>query len=249
MRPALIDSSNGTGATLGLDFDGKGTLYKHAIGSGSSTDFSRPTGNFELNYNASGTVTADKDRNPQDFLNAMLSALYSLGTVNLGSFRLGGFGKFETDQSFDNKQFVYGARAAYGEIGVFTPSLNPSDELALAINRGQVDPKGDTERETALGTHDLPKYYRTDLELYYQWNVRWKITESLNADGVELDYRYFRESSPPPAVSAAGLDWHHFALARVNFNSNFFVAYGYGKLPFDQQNNKVYQVGLSYKVP
>jgi hypothetical protein len=164
-------------------------------------------------------VTAAAKRNPKDFLDADLTGSYVLTTNSFGAFKAGGFAKYETDQSFDNKQLVYGVRGTYLKLGVFTQF---HDWVTVHASGGQVDPKGDEDRHTALGTSDLPKYYRNDVECFYHVDVRWKISSELQVKSVELGYLYFLESSAPAQVAAAGLDRHHLATARVKDGTGGF---------------------------
>lgn len=244
LRPALIDTSNGPGSTLGLEFEGSGTLCSKVVPLGKQTDFETAQGAvIQLDYQTSGTLTSNKNRNPKDLLDAQLNGSFLYDAASAGTVSFGGFGKYETDQSFDNKQLVYGLRATYVKLSVFTQS---EDWVALRVAHGQVDPKGDQEREAALGTSDLPKYYRNDFEFVYHVNVRWSITAAITVESIELDYLYFLESSAPAQVEAAGLSRHHLATARVNFAKNLYVGYGKGRLPFDKQNDSIYEIGLHY---
>jgi hypothetical protein len=248
VRPALLDTSDGTGSTIGLEFEAHEVPF-----SGKGHDLFSPTGRIgdtivgkpELKFDATGTVTADAKRNPKDLLDGDLTGSYVLTTNSYGAFKLGGFGKYETDQSFDNKQFVYGLRSTYVKIGLLTQF---GDWVALRAARGQVDPKGDKDRETALGTSDVPKYYRNEFEFAYHVDVRWNISSELKIVSVELDYLYFLESSAPAQVEAAGLDRHHLATVRLNFANNLYIGYGKGRLPFDKQNDSIYEIGLHYKL-
>jgi hypothetical protein len=248
IRPAILDSSNGTGSTLGLEFQGSGTPVSQNINEFNPTGLigEAITGKFELKYDASGTVAADADRNPKDFLNAMLTASYVLGSSQYGSIKVGAFSRYEADQTFKSKQFVYGASLTYVKLGIFT---QVADWVAVDVRRGRVDPNGDKAREAALGTSSLPQYYRDDFEADYHYDVRWKLVDAIQLESVELSYLYFLETAPPAQVEAAGLDRHHLATLRINFANNIFVAYSRGRLPFDKTNDKIYEIGLSYKLP
>jgi hypothetical protein len=248
LRPALLDTSDGSGSTLGLEFEVHETPLSGKVNEIPVGDSIGDTivGKAELKFDATGTVTADAKRNPKDLLDAALNGNYVLTTNSCGAFKVGGFGKYEADQSFDNRQFVYGVRGTYVKLGLLAGVAG--DWVALKVSRGQVDPKADKDRQTALGTTELAKYYRNDLELVYHLNVRWAITSELTVESLELDYAYFLESSPPSQVEAAGLDRHHLATARVNFAKNLYVAYGKGTLPFDQQSSTIFEIGLHYKL-
>ena len=67
-------------------------------------------------------------------------------------------------------------------------------------------------------------------------------------EGFEFNYRYFKESSAPGAVKAAGLDTFFLRTFRLNLAKEFFIAYSSGKLPFDVKNDDFFELGLSYKL-
>jgi hypothetical protein len=242
LRPAVIDTSDGTGSTLGLEFQGSGTLISRSLDSNdagsNAIDTTATLGDLALNYSTSGTITADKNRNPKDFLDALLDASYE-SSRTFGSLSGGVFYKFETDQSFANKQSVYGLRATYVKLGIF----QQTDWVGLDVNYGRVDPTGDADRAAALGTTPLAQYNRADFELEYLYNVGGKLIQTL-----EVNYRYFLEQAPPAQIEAAGLDKHHLVTARVGLPKDLFVAYSTGKLPFDKRNDKAFELGFSYKL-
>jgi hypothetical protein len=238
VSPVLIDTSDGTGSTLGLEFALKGTLAQRNLDSDDFDFEHAKLGSFLLKYDVSGTATADADRNPKDFLNALLSASYQM-TRTFGSLRAGGFAKYESDQSFDNHQSVYGLKATYVKLGIF----QEADWVALDLSTGRVNPQGDTEREQALGTTDLRGYYRTDAEFVYRCTVGVSIIDTF-----EFNYRYFRESSPPAQVEAAGLDRHHLTTFYLGLPKDLFIAYSTGTLPFDRRSDRIFEVGLTFKL-
>jgi hypothetical protein len=244
IKPELLDSTDGSGATLALAFNAAGTPWKKKV-TGNDSDIigEATTGKVELSYQAAGTVAADAARNTKDFLDALLSGNYAFGGT-FGSLTGGPFGKFETDQRFDKKQFVYGARATYAKLGL----LQISDWVALDVNYGRVDPKGDKDREAALGTDDLRQYYRTDLEFDYHYPVRWKLADEFTVESLEVQYLYFLEHAPPPQIEAAGLNRHHLFTGRVNLANHFYLAYSTGSLPFDKNQNKTYEFGFRFKL-
>ena len=132
-------------------------------------------GEAKLSYQGSGTVTTEAKRNPKNFLDfrGNLDAAYS--SPGTGSFALGGFVKYEADQSFDNSNFVYGGHATWGKYGLFAPN----DFLALDFAYGQVDPGEDTERKTALGVAKLDGYSRFDFEALYMLNTGFPVVVQL----------------------------------------------------------------------
>jgi hypothetical protein len=239
-RPVVIDGSNSTGATVGLQWDlrrdknfsfedddeGEDIPPNIALGAGS------------IGYKLSGTATADRERNPKNFLDALVDV--KLRHVQAGGRLAGGlFAAYEADQSFENRQFAYGLRATAWKRDL--PFRR--DVLALDLNLGQVDPSKDTARQAALGSSELERYERWNLEFAYKTAIRWKDVRSL-----ELNYRYYREISPPDAVRAEHLHEHKLGTARLALKNDLFIAYSRGKLPFDRESDKIFEIGWTHNL-
>lgn len=244
IEPVVLDGSNSTGAALGIAWLIKGGIIENDLSgtrrvSDTFDDVAAPITRFEVGYRLSGTATADKERNPRNFQDGLLDAK-ALYSAPAGAVAAGLFGKYEADQSLDDRQSVYGFRVTLGRLGL--AHRNKLDFIALDINLGQVDPAKDAAREAALGTTDLERYYRWDLEFLYMYPIAFRGIETL-----EFNYRYFRETNPPFAVEQAGLDRHKLATVRLGLKNDFFLAYSSGKLPFDRQSDRIYEVGWSYK--
>jgi hypothetical protein len=238
VEPQVLDTTDGSGSVLGVAFTAKGTLKERNLDS-DDFDFEHARlGGFSLKYEASGTIAASQERNPKDFVNGSLTADYLLSR-KAGAVLAGGFVKYETTQGFDDKESVVGLHVTLLRLGV----LGQGDWVALSVNRGRVNPKEDTERQAALGTTELPEYYRTDLEFEYLYPFSGKLVQN-----IEFNYRYFAESSPSPQIVAAGLDRRHLITYRIGLPRDFFVAYSVGALPFDKKNEQIFQLGLSYKL-
>ena len=239
IKPSVIQSTDGGGATLALDYSIKGAIQRPLAGSDAgSPDIGTSSGAFQIAWKGSGTIAADKDKNPRDFLDILGDLSFAYGSL-AGDFSAGGFVKYEADQSFSNKQSVYGARLTYAKIAM----LAQSDEMFVDLHYGQVDPSKDSEREAA-GADPKKKYYRSDFEAYYMYPLKWNLLRRL-----ELNYRYFRETSPPEVITAAHLETHILRIVRLGLMNDFFVAYSTGRLPFDHKDDKAVQLGWSYKLP
>jgi hypothetical protein len=242
INPTIIDSKNNTGGTVGIDYNFKGDLLSKDFASkdtGSSIDPDATLGSAVVSYFGSGTVAASKERNPKNFLDFLLDAKLKYSAPRLGTVLGGLFTKYETDQSFDNRQAVYGLRATYGKF----EALGKNDFVALDLSYGRVDPKEDAVRQAALGTDPLEPYYRWNLEFLYMYPLRWKVVTA-----VELNYRLFLENSAPASIKAADLDKHELATIRIGLQNDLFLAYSAGKLPFDRRNDNIFQIGFSYKL-
>jgi len=241
-NPIVIDSKDGIGATVGIEYKFNGELLSKDFDSkdsGASFNPNIAIGSAVVSYSGSGTVAVSKVRNPKNFLEFLLDAKLRYSAPRAGSVTGGLFSKYETDQSFSNKQLVYGLGATYGKYA----ALAANDFVALDANYGRVDPKDDSERKTAIGTTTLDSYYRWNLEFLYMYPLNWKTVRT-----VEFNYRYFLENNAPSAIKSAGLDKHELATLRVGLKNDLFIAYSTGKLPFDRKNDNIFQIGFSYKL-
>ncbi len=241
VNPVILDSKNGTGSTLGLEYKFKGELFSKSFESSDSDSLNPDAtlGSAVVGYSGRGTVAASKDRNPKNFLEFLLDAKLKYSASQAGTALAGAFAKYEANQSFSSKQFVFGLAATYGKYGL----VSDNDFLSIDANLGRVDPIDDIQRKTALGTSTLDGYNRWSAEILYMYPLKWKVIEA-----VELNYRYFLENDAPIQIKNAGLDKHDLATVRIGLQGDFFVAYSVGKLPFDRRSDQVFMAGFSYKL-
>jgi hypothetical protein len=241
-KPVMLDSDNSTGSTLGVEYEFKGTLLERNLSTDDSgaggIDPDVAIGSLDVTYEGSGTIAASADRNPKNFLDAQVDVkfLYSAG---FGSVSAGGFAKIEADQTFDNTQTVVGARATWAKRGV----LARNDLIALYANYGSVEPGDDEARKTALAVTELDSYERTEFEAVYIYPTGWSVVSA-----IELNYRHFQEIDAPAAIEAAGIDSHTLSTVRLALPKDMFLAYSKGKMPFDRADDKVLEIGFSYKL-
>lgn len=244
VRPAVLDSDNDNGATVGLDYTFKQTVPlvdfdKDGGGGGLGTQ-GLTLGSAALSLEGQGTVTASTDRNPRNLVDAKATLKAHFGSVAFGSFEAGGFVKVEADQTFDNVQSVFGGRATYAKVGILP---GKKDVFALDLHYGRVDPSDDELRKAALGVTHLDSYDRLEFEALYIYPVGGKVI-----DTIEFNYRRFQEIDAAPAIRAAKLRVHELGTVRVGLQGDFFIAYSAGKLPFDAKNDQTIAIGLSYKL-
>ena len=241
IEPVVLDASESSGATLGLQWQVKDSIVDTGIGKAEKSDTFGDVEklvirSFLVDYQLSGTATAAKERNPKNFLDALLDAKFEYSRSGLGAAG-GVFGKYESDQSFDNKQAVYGLRGTVLKMGL----VGKLDVIALDANYGQVDPSKDEARQAALGASRLENYYRWDFEFLYNY----PIGPGRPITAVEFNYRFFREQSAPPEVEQAGLARHRLGTLRLGLRNDLFIAYSHGKLPFDRQSDRIFEIGWS----
>jgi hypothetical protein len=244
VAPIVIDSQDGTGSTIGLQFDLSGDLLQAPKPAAAPSDtFEAPEKvlikQYNVHYEAKGVVTADSERNPLNYIDAIVDARILRNTPS-GTFIGGAFLRYETDQSMDNRQSEYGVRGTYTRLH----TVRENDQLGIDLKFGQVDPTQDELRQAALGTASLDTFYRWDAEFLYML--------PLSSDGTvrdfEFNYRYYLENSAPAAIKAADLDTHRMATFRLGLKGGLFIAYSTGTLPFDQESDRIYAIGFSYQL-
>ena len=175
-------------------------------------------------------------------------------------------GRFESDQSFDRTQFVYGgtlaldlkawneqsALAAWnvfdwpfaairwlaGTDSTFRPrgQAYPTVRLGLAL----VDVDQNPERE-AIG--ETGSYPRLDAEVAFKSLLLRSTDQDI---WFAADLRWFRELGPTEAVRAADLDRSTYFAATIASGLGPFVTYSSGRLPFDLQSEDVYELGFRF---
>ena len=240
LNPVVIDSKNGTGATVGVEYKIKGTLLSKALGSKDTTATINPNVTIWLTtigYDSKGTVAISKDRNPKNFLKFLLNAKLLYSSPKAGIVKGGGYFQYETDQDFSNKQFVYDLGITYVKVS----ALLKNDSVSIDAHYGQVNPENDSERKAALDTTTLDSYYRWNLEFLYKCPLPWKTVRA-----VEFNYRCFLENNAPAAIKNSGLDKHELTTLFVRLKNDLFIAYSTGKLPFDRKNDKMFLIGFSF---
>lgn len=245
LAPIVIDSQDGTGSTIGLQFALSGDLLPAAkpAAAAPSDTFEEPEKvlikQYNVHYEAKGVVTADSERNPLNYIDAIVDARILRNSPS-GTFIGGAFLRYETDQSMDNRQSEYGVRGTYTRLH----TVRENDTLGIDLKFGQVDPKEDELRQAALGTASLDTFYRWDAEFLYMLPI--------SSDGTvrdfEFNYRYYLENSAPAAIKAADLDTHRMATFRLGLKGGLFIAYSTGTLPFDRESDRIYAIGFSYQL-
>lgn len=183
---------------------------------------------------ANGSV-ALVDENPQDFsdlkldLGAEVQSLF--GETDIYEFS--GFYAEEGDEKFDNSQSVYGATLALADVNVLT-----KDDLVLKLSYGTVDPSGDENRKLLLGDA-LADFDRVHLRAEYSF----RLDPDSSVRKVEITYNEYRELDAPAAIRVAELDNYTYSTIALYLPNNFALTYGKGKLPFDQEEGRIVQLG------
>ena len=193
----------------------------------------KPRAQLEANGNV-----ALVDENPQDFsdlkldLGAEIQSL--LGETDI--YALSGFYAKEGNEKFDNSQSVYGATLALADVGILTSDL--TDDLVLKLSYGTVDPSGDENRKLLLGDA-LADFDRVHLRAEYSF----RLGSDSTVRKVEITYNEYRELDAPIAIRTADLDGYTYSTVAFYLPNNLALTYGKGKLPFDQEEGTVVQLG------
>jgi hypothetical protein len=243
IKPVLLDTDKTTGTSLALDYafnkrirfwaPGKTTVDSDVIPEGTEGMVIR---SGELLLLARGTIASSSAKTSNKLLDFSAMPLLVINTLP-AYYKLGGTVTYETDQSREHKQTMYGAAGSFTKINL----LAQGDGVTLMAAYGKVDPTADTERKKLLGTLDI--YKRWNAELSYIIPIRNEQVRS-----IEFDYRHYQEVDAPALVKGAGLDRNKLGLIRVNLANEFFVEYSAGTLPFDQRTVRAVKVGWSLKL-
>ncbi len=182
--------------------------------------------------------------------------------VYLGyDFNLG----LESNQNFTSKQWTYGVKLVldakgYGkdnELGKWNLLDYPFALLRIAtgfqgvsslkplgysfptflIGLDQVDPS-DNDMRKAIGEDD--KYGRVKAEIHFRTPI-WGNSDSLVF--ANLDWRYWQEIDPSDVIIANNLDNYDYQTFSISARNGIYVSYSDGRLPFDQQDRQVYELG------
>lgn len=243
-KPEVLNSKDKKSQTFGVDYDVDGNFICSSLNTtanGATPDFNAVVKQVSLGYSLKGTVAANKNINPNNFLESNVSGDFEYSPA-WGTLISSAFAKYENTQTFDNRQTEGGFSGTIGENDL----VYKNTEFGLRLSLGKVDPTADTNRKAITGNTD--PYYRWDGEVYANFPINQSIFQRF-----EYDYRYFKENGPSQQIVAAGLDRFRLETLRLTFNFNridgnglFFIAYATGQLPFDKQGDQIYELGVSF---
>ncbi|MFZ5625501.1 MAG: hypothetical protein ACOY71_13930 [Gemmatimonadota bacterium] len=176
-------------------------------------------------------------------------------------------GRFESDQTFDHTQWVYGADVAFD-----LKAWNPDSPLArwnffdwpfaairwLAGTDPHFTPRGQAWPTVRVGLAavDVAKsperaalketgtYPRIDLEAAMKSRL---IRAGDNEVYFAADLRWFQELGAPQTVKDAHLATSTYFAATVGSSLGPYFTYSAGRLPFDLRGQQVYELGCKFK--
>ncbi|RYY02131.1 MAG: hypothetical protein EOO53_13925 [Gammaproteobacteria bacterium] len=126
----------------------------------------------------------------------------------------------------------------YGNNTDFKPLGSTFPTFVIGLD--QVDPITNSVRES-LGEKD--KFDRAKAEIYFRTPIGFIKQQEIFAN---IDYRYWKELSPSAAIKSAGIDTLSYATLSISSANGIFVSYSHGKLPFDLESTRVYELGWKF---
>jgi len=198
-----------------------------------------------------------------DTLQACIEEAKHSKTGDAFTLLLGAIGSFESDQKFEKQNATYGAhittvyrpapasftnkanpldwpfrlvRVLTGDPWGFAASPDAFPKLRLAAER--VKPVDDKDREAVLGA--TPDYNRANIEIAMTSPVGTFQGKQVKFEG---SWRYFKEIGADEVIKTAGLGEFSYFAATLKHDSGWQLTYATGKLPFDRQNEKVWELG------
>jgi len=238
IKPSILEGKDKGGSTLGLEYQFSKNLLRYDVAPANPL---QPDSFKSVTFDVAGTgtVALNSERNPKNFLDFVGSIESLYWSRNLGTFIGSLNGKFETDQSFKNKQGVFSINATFAKRNIFVKN----GFFSVDVGYGRVDPRNDEARAAALQSQKLSTFNRWEAEVLYLHR-----TQNPTFDTIELNYRYFSERNAPLEIRQAGIAAHKLATIRLGIKKDFFVAYSRGSLPFNRKSDQIVQAGWSYKI-
>ncbi|NNG16593.1 MAG: hypothetical protein HKM89_08940 [Gemmatimonadales bacterium] len=173
-------------------------------------------------------------------------------------------GSLESDQAFDHTQYVVDAElgldlkawnknATLARLNIFDwpfavmryltgvdKELSPrgSNIPTALIGIGVVDPSDNPVRES-LG--ELDPYWRIMFETAFKSLVMETTETSIF---FQSDFRFYKELGASSAIKDANRDDFAYFVAALAASNGLYFSYSTGKLPFDAENDQVYELGF-----
>lgn len=207
----------------------------------------------ELLMQAAASPNPEDNEAAQMLTAEMLQQFSTHWYVNL-AFTAG----YESNQNFSSTQLVFGFDLGLdikpwgnGNVNIFDypfaavrwlagvqnwkPRASTFPTFLIGLHR--IDPSNSEARELA-GNTDI--FNRFQAEIVFR-------TPLIEGSYLDANFRYFRQLNPPQAIIDANLDEQVFFTAALTAPNGMFVSYTAGRLPFDQSNDQIYELGFRYK--
>lgn len=249
VAPVAMDSKEGGGASIGIKYE---IADEYRFGS-SEAGNEHSTGSEPLNpaqdlsglygrsgfvrFDADGTWTVDKEDNPASTAQAKIVAGYG-SFQEKTSLDLGGFVGLEGDQDYENRNTLYGVELG----GHYSFTDDASTYATFVLGYGQVDASGDEERMALTGDDT---YDRFSGEVQLSYGLQELGTAKTSIISLQLNYRYYQELDAPDVIRENDRNRYALATFLLRFHKGLYLAYSSGTLPFDKQNDKIFEIGFS----
>ena len=173
---------------------------------------------------------------------------------------------FEADQSFSNRNFVFGGDAfldwkpwnSQATASWFNVFDYPFALVRILTGhdrdfrlRGQTFPAVRVGVDRVLPSDDKTRQLTGDDSDYWRWRAEVSLKAPIGTIGEDVfffsaNYRYYEEISPSTAIKLADLDRNSFTTLTVGGDEGVFVSYSAGELPFGVRNAQVYELGWKF---
>lgn len=247
IAPVMLDSEDNAGSTIGLKYDVADTIQffqkeeiaeagEGPIGEDDIDEIYGKTG--FIKYKLDGVWTVDKAENPFSTSNAKIEGGY--GDFQDGyEIGVSVFAGLEGDQDYSDRNKVYGLKA----IGHYSfDENNAGTFIDLSLAYAQVDASEDDERKLIT---DDDEFDRLEGEIQASYKIKKLGTQQTSITSLQFNYRYYKELDAPVAIESTNVDVHKLATYMIKFNKGLYVAYSTGSLPFDKQDDKIFEIGFS----
>lgn len=114
---------------------------------------------------------------------------------------------------------------------------------SLLIGFDYVNPINDTIRKNIEG--ELKPFPRVNLEIGFRTVITEVSKQTLYFNS---SFKYFQEINASTNIRSNNYDEFSYFTASLTTSSGLYVSYSNGKLPFDRQNDAVYELGFKYKI-
>lgn len=113
---------------------------------------------------------------------------------------------------------------------------------SILFNFDYVNPLNDTIRENI--DPELNPFPRVNFEIGYRTPLTEVATQTLFFN---CSFRYYTEIGASAEIKENSLDTFPYFTSSISSSDGFYISYSYGRLPFDKQDDAVYEIGFRYK--
>lgn len=114
---------------------------------------------------------------------------------------------------------------------------------SLMLGFDYVNPLNDTIRKNIEG--ELKPFPRMNIEIGFRTVLAEVSNQTLYFNS---SFKYFKEIGASSNLQKNNYSDFSYFTASLTTSSGLYVSYSYGKLPFDRQNDAVYEIGFKYKL-